>query len=132
MLGFTPWVFKFFFFLLYTTVVLILLMLTMKDSFFFLCLGSFIFVFFDRLKSSFVYRLWSWNRIYLGNEVTSLIGFLAVDSLHLRAGKFFVFSFSVLGCGGLIRILHVYFWIFVNILRLFMKKSTFFYRQTEN
>lgn len=30
----------------------------------------------QRLKCSFVYMLWSWNRSYLGDEVAPLIGFL--------------------------------------------------------
>ena len=30
----------------------------------------------QRLKYSFVYNLWSWNRVYLGEETSSLVGFL--------------------------------------------------------
>ena len=30
----------------------------------------------QRLKLNFVYNLWSWNRVYLGEEASSLIGFL--------------------------------------------------------
>ena len=30
----------------------------------------------QRLKFSFVYNLWSWNRVFVGEEVRSLIGFL--------------------------------------------------------
>ena len=30
----------------------------------------------QRLKNSFVYNLWSWNRMYLGEETFSLVGFL--------------------------------------------------------
>ena len=30
----------------------------------------------QRLKLSFVHNLWSWNRLYLGEEISSLIGFL--------------------------------------------------------
>ena len=30
----------------------------------------------QRLKLSFVYNLWSWNRLYLDEEASSLVGFL--------------------------------------------------------
>ena len=30
----------------------------------------------QKLKHSFVYNLWSWNRLYIGEEISSLIGFL--------------------------------------------------------
>ena len=29
-----------------------------------------------KLKHSFVFNLWSWNMLHLGEEITSLIGFL--------------------------------------------------------
>ena len=29
-----------------------------------------------KLKHSFVYNLWSWNSLYIGEEISSLIGFL--------------------------------------------------------
>ena len=30
----------------------------------------------QKLKHSFVYNLWSWNSLYIGKEISSLIGFL--------------------------------------------------------
>ena len=30
----------------------------------------------QRLKLNFVYNMWSWNRVYLGEEASSVIGFL--------------------------------------------------------
>ena len=30
----------------------------------------------QKLKHSFVYNLWSWNSLYIGEEIYSLIGFL--------------------------------------------------------
>ena len=30
----------------------------------------------QKLKHSFVYNLWSWNSLYMGEEISSLIGFL--------------------------------------------------------
>ena len=30
----------------------------------------------QKLKHSFVYNLWSWNSLYIGEEISSLIGFL--------------------------------------------------------
>ena len=48
-----------------------------------------------------MYNLWSWNRLYLGEEASRFFG---VDSLQLRAGEVFVFSpFFV--CLGLLCIL---------------------------
>ena len=29
-----------------------------------------------KLKHSFVYNLWSWNSLYIGEKISSLIGFL--------------------------------------------------------
>lgn len=43
------------------------------------------------LKCSFVHRSWSWNRIYLDKDATSIIGSFGVVGLHVRAGEFFVF-----------------------------------------
>ena len=31
----------------------------------------------QKLKNSFVYNLWSWARVYIGEESSSLLGFLA-------------------------------------------------------
>ena len=31
---------------------------------------------FQRLKNFFVYNLWNWNKLYLGGEVITLLGFL--------------------------------------------------------
>ena len=36
----------------------------------------------QRLKNSFVYNLWIWNRLYLGEEASLLIGFLEWLSLN--------------------------------------------------
>ena len=55
----------------------------------------------QRLKYSFVYNLWSWNTVYLGEEAYSLVGFFGVIGLELRAGGFFLCSapfLFVLGC----------------------------------
>ena len=30
----------------------------------------------QRLKNSFVYNLWSWNRLYVGEEASTFLGFL--------------------------------------------------------
>ena len=30
----------------------------------------------QKLKHSFVFNLWSWNSLYIGEEISSLIGFL--------------------------------------------------------
>ena len=49
-------------------------------------------------KNSFVYNLWSWNRVYVGEEASSLIGFFGVDSFLLRgneASGFLSFCFLV-------------------------------------
>ena len=35
-----------------------------------------------RLKNSFVYNMWRWNRLYLGDEASSLLGFLKWMALN--------------------------------------------------
>ena len=35
----------------------------------------------QRLKYSFVYNLWSWNRVFLGEEVHSILDFFEMDGL---------------------------------------------------
>ena len=37
-----------------------------------------------RLKHSFVSSLWSWNSLYIGEKLSSLIGFFGVGGLLLR------------------------------------------------
>ena len=35
-----------------------------------------------KLKNSFVSNLWSWNSLYIGEEISSLIGFLEWLASH--------------------------------------------------
>ena len=50
-------------------------------------------------KNSFVYNLWSWNRVYVGEEASSLIGFFGVDSFLLRGNEASgFFEFLLFGC----------------------------------
>ena len=48
---------------------------------------------------NFVFNLWSWNRLYLGEEMTSLIGILERMGLKVRGGEVFCSScFMFLSC----------------------------------
>ena len=52
-----------------------------------------------RLKHSFVSNLWSWNSLYIGEELSSLIGFLEWVAPIEGLVRFFLFLLLfVFGC----------------------------------
>ena len=47
-----------------------------------------------RMKSFFVFSLWSWAKMYSVDNLNSLVGFFVLDGVQVRGSRSFFASFS--------------------------------------